>query len=454
MADPMASTPDLASGDQTDKRRAAVRLTIEQMRALYSQSVPALLASPVIGVIVAAVLWQAKGGPGLVAFPAILFVLSGYRFGLVRAFRRAAAPEVDYRRWLNRYLAVVGAVSLTWGIGSVALYVPGDPLLQVFLAFTVGGMTAGAVTTNAYYLPAFYVFAGPSVLPLATRLLIDFDRVHISMSAMLTVFVTMLVIIARNLNRSHQQELRLRDELIESRDAAEAGTRAKAEFLSVVTHELRTPMTSVRGALGLLDAGNVGKLSDEGARLVDIALRNAERLGDLIDDILDAEGLESGQLELRVKKQPLVPLVRQAVEGNREFAAQFNVGIRLRGDELEFDVNVDGRRLVQVLTNLLSNAAKFSPDGGQVDVCIARCQPGVRVSVTDRGPGIPAEFHGRLFDKFAQGDSSDSRSAGGTGLGLNISRSIVERLGGNIGFESNLGRGSTFHVDLPIAASA
>lgn len=427
---------------------------VEQAQSIYGQSLPALIASPAIGAIVAAVLWQTAWNTGLVLFVATLAALSVARRITVAAYRRAEPQITDHTVWLQRYTVGVALAGVVWGAGVVTFYVPGDPVLQVFLVFAIGGLSAGALNTNAHYLPAYHAFILPAVVPLVVRLLIDFDRVHAAMSGMLALFVVMMALIARNLNRSLVQQALLRHDLVLARDAAEAGEKAKAEFVSVVTHELRTPMTSVRGALGLLHGGTVGALTDEGRRLIEIGLRNSERLGFLIDDILDAEGLESGQLEMRVSTQPLGPLVQQAIDANRHFAAQFGVDINLCDAVDQIQVNVDERRFVQVLTNLLSNGAKFSPKGGCVDVEVAPRGETVRVSVTDQGAGVPKEFQDRLFEKFAQADTSDSRLTGGTGLGLNISRSIIERLGGTIGFESGAGRGTTFYVDLPIVGAA
>ncbi len=227
--------------------------------------------------------------------------------------------------------------------------------------------------------------------------------------------------------------------------------RLKNEFVSMVSHELRTPLTSIRGSLGLVAGGATGALPDRAAELVRIAARNSERLILLINDLLDIDKIESGSMEFVLQSQPITPLVRQAVEANQAFAAERGVGLRMTGNEPEDDVrvNVDEHRLEQVLTNLLSNASKFSPEGADVDIRIESTADQVRISVRDRGPGIPAAFRDRIFDKFAQADSSDRRAKGGTGLGLNIARALVERMAGELSFESEEGKGATFMVTLP-----
>jgi PAS domain S-box-containing protein len=223
----------------------------------------------------------------------------------------------------------------------------------------------------------------------------------------------------------------------------------KTGFVSTVSHELRTPLTSISGSLGLLAGGIAGALPGKAARLIDIAKLNCERLIRLINDILDLERAESGRLELRLAAQRLKPIVRQAIEANRAYAQTFGTAIELVAGSDDASVLVDRDRLIQVLTNILSNAAKFSPRGAAVEVAIRAELDSVRVSVRDRGPGIAPEFRSRIFQRFAQADSSDSRAKGGTGLGLSIAKTIMERLGGGIGFESVPGEGATFYITLP-----
>lgn len=225
--------------------------------------------------------------------------------------------------------------------------------------------------------------------------------------------------------------------------------RLKNEFISMVSHELRTPLTSIRGSLGLIAAGTAGKVSAQAQSLVDIAYKNSERLIRLINDILDIEKIESGKMVFELKPIELMPLVNQAIEANIAYGHQFGVEFAIESELPDARVNADSDRLTQVLTNLLSNAAKFSPRGSTVDVGVARHNSTLRVSVSDHGSGIPEEFRSRMFQKFAQADSSTTRQKGGTGLGLNISKAIVERLGGQIGFETEPDTGTTFYFDLP-----
>ncbi|MBU0594410.1 MAG: PAS domain S-box protein [Gammaproteobacteria bacterium] len=227
--------------------------------------------------------------------------------------------------------------------------------------------------------------------------------------------------------------------------------RMKNEFVSTVSHELRTPLTSIRGSLGLIAGGVAGDIPAQAKTLVDIAYNNSERLVRLINDILDVEKIESGKLEFYNQNHELMPLLERSLADNHAYGAQLGVRFNLVQNLPGAVVKVDSDRLLQVMANLLSNAAKFSPHGETVSVTVSQPQPEwVRVAVQDHGPGIPPEFHERIFQKFAQADSSDTRQKGGTGLGLSISKALIEKMHGFIDFESTPGTGTTFFFDLPL----
>jgi signal transduction histidine kinase len=226
--------------------------------------------------------------------------------------------------------------------------------------------------------------------------------------------------------------------------------RMKSEFISVVSHELRTPLSSIHGSLDLMLHGFGNDLPLRARHLVEIAHRNSRRLVLLVNEILDIQKLELGEMTFAIQRVELEPFLESAIEANQAYIAQRGVQLSLYCALGGLSVAADPNRLMQVLTNLLANAAKFSPRGDTVVLHAGRVEEGwVRVKVTDRGPGIPEEFRPRVFQKFAQADTSTTASQEGTGLGLSISKAIMEGLGGRIGFESEVGRGTTFHIDLP-----
>lgn len=222
------------------------------------------------------------------------------------------------------------------------------------------------------------------------------------------------------------------------------------DFISTVSHELRTPLTSIRGAMGILTNGVLPTDSDEYQHMLQIANGNSERLLLLINDILDIQKFESGKMEFDLQPLELFPFLTQAIEANQAFAEQHHVHYHLKDSQQNLSVTADPNRLMQVMNNLLSNAAKFSKPGQEVEISLRRQDDSARISVVDHGIGISDEFVTHVFERFTQGDSSNTRQTGGTGLGLSIVKNIVERHDGTISFESKPGRGTRFYVDLPL----
>jgi PAS domain S-box-containing protein len=225
--------------------------------------------------------------------------------------------------------------------------------------------------------------------------------------------------------------------------------RLKKEFTSTLSHELRTPLTSIIGSLQLINAGVLGDVPKDVVELTEVAERNGQRLLDLINDILDIEKIESGKLTLNPEVLRMDELVREAMLLNKGFGDRFKVRFQPRGELTAREVTADHKRLLQVMTNLLSNAAKFSPEGEVVEITTEEAKEWLRVAVHDRGPGIPEAFRPRIFGRFNQADSTTSRQKGGTGLGLAICKRLIEMMQGRIGFQDREGGGTTFWFELP-----
>ncbi|WP_339080459.1 PAS domain S-box protein [Pseudomonas sp. TMP9] len=231
--------------------------------------------------------------------------------------------------------------------------------------------------------------------------------------------------------------------------------RMKNEFISTVSHELRTPLTAIAGALGLVNGGVLGAVPSNMQQMLQVAQDNSQRLNLLINDLLDMDKLVAGKMSFELHKEALQPLLEQAIAENQPYASRYQVQLLLQGPATDACVQVDKLRLAQVLANLLSNAAKFSPQGQTVEVFVTQHDERVRVSVRDYGNGVPENFQTRIFSKFSQADGTDTRHKGGTGLGLAISKEIIERMHGHIGFDSTAGKGATFWFELTnLAAEA
>ncbi|MEJ5978415.1 GAF domain-containing sensor histidine kinase [Novosphingobium sp. PS1R-30] len=229
--------------------------------------------------------------------------------------------------------------------------------------------------------------------------------------------------------------------------------RLKAELVSNISHELRTPVTAIAGSLALLKGGTAGELPKPAVPLVDIAARNAERLTSLVNDLLDMDRIEQGRLSINLAPVDLSVLLRTVIEENAPFAARTAVALVLDVPPRPVSVETDPMRLAQAVTNLLSNAAKFSPAGSDVQVSLTIDGRRALIRVSDSGPGIPKDFRSRLFDRFSQATRPrDDVQVAGTGLGLAITKGIVEQLGGSIRLDESVTQGATFEIALPLPA--
>jgi signal transduction histidine kinase len=243
--------------------------------------------------------------------------------------------------------------------------------------------------------------------------------------------------------RTHERDLAERD-----KDIAQKTAQLKDEFIATVSHELRTPLTAIAASLALIEDDRSSSVDVQTQGLIDIAHANSQRLHRLVDDILDVGKLEAGKADFRLERAAIRPILEQAIASDRALAARQGVALRI-GCAKASDVCVDRDRLTQVIANFMSNAIKFSPPGGVVVLSADDRDGKVRISVRDHGPGIPESFRERVFEKFAQADTSDARAKSGTGLGLSIVKEIVRQMGGDVGFADAPGGGPVFFADLP-----
>jgi PAS domain S-box-containing protein len=224
----------------------------------------------------------------------------------------------------------------------------------------------------------------------------------------------------------------------------------KNEFISTVNHEIRTPLTSIQGSLGLLRMKLKKDIDEKNKKLLDISYSNCERLTLLVNDILDIEKIAAGKMEYNFERVEICEIVQNIVERNLGYAQKYDVKFVISSEIDKIYCNLDINRFGQALTNLLSNAAKFSHAGDEVVIALKLQEKNkIKISVSDKGDGIPLDFRDKIFQKFSQADSSSTRKKSGTGLGLSIAKAIVEALGGVIGFDSKEGAGTTFYIILP-----
>jgi len=225
--------------------------------------------------------------------------------------------------------------------------------------------------------------------------------------------------------------------------------RIKEEFIATVSHELRSPLTSIKGALGLMMSGAMGNISEKSRALLDVAHRNVNRLVLIVNDILDMEQIAAGKMSFDMKVDNLADLVSEALSANSAGAARFDVSVVAEGLEKQAFAEFDHARMMQVMTNILSNAIKFSHPGGRVIVALKCIGPSHEISVQDFGVGIPPEALKTIFERFTQAENRSERTGNGTGLGLSITKALVEKHCGSVAITSEWNKGTTVYVRLP-----
>jgi len=234
------------------------------------------------------------------------------------------------------------------------------------------------------------------------------------------------------------------NQLMAERDAI---STMKENFVSNVSHELRTPLTSLNGALRLMASGAAGQLPEKAEEMAQLALRNGDRLHLLISDLLDFSKLTAGQMNVTLSDLPLTPIIEAAISGNAALAAEHDLSLSTEGLG-EQTVFADEHRLRQVLDNFISNAIKFSPPDQPITISVQLAAPGfTRITVCDRGDGVPEQFEDELFERFSQAEVGTSKSIKGTGLGLAICRELAKLMKGRVGYFYD--NGANFWIELP-----
>lgn len=379
------------------------------------------------------------------------FMLAAAGVGrLYLSFNFKSLYEQHPQLWRWMFSAGVLMSAVVWGgVTAIALKYYGLGFTSVMVMLCAAGLTAGGIVSlaPASWLGALFVLI--MLIPAVPFTWSSGVAAERGIALLFITYFVFMIFMWRRLHVEYWQALASRAELVIAKEVAEEATLAKGQFIATVSHELRTPLTAIIGALGLVESDMKEGLPPPTMKMIDMAYKNGKQLSLLINDLLDFEKISAGKMEFYCKPMELAPFLQHAVEMNYSYADSHKVTLELIEPIPDLMLKVDEQRLLQVMANLISNAVKYSPEGEVVHISAKPVGNTIRISVIDRGLGIPESFRSQIFGKFTQAEGSSVRTSSGTGLGLSISKGIVEGMGGAIGFDSTLGQGSTFYFDLP-----
>jgi signal transduction histidine kinase/ActR/RegA family two-component response regulator len=456
-----------------DARQRAVEAT--ETRLLYQNATTGIVAT----LVIASLLAYAQR---LVISPFVvpvwwlyMLLVSAARFLLVRRYWRASPSDTNHGRWRVAFVVGAAMAAAGWAAAAVVLYQPGRPMNETFLVFVVGGVMLGGASLLAARPEAFLTFLVPPGLVFSLRLASVGDEDHVMMGFLTALFTVSTLATTWRFHLMIDSSFKLRfdnDNLIESlqnaKNHAEALNRElelrvgertaklveadqrKNEFLATLAHELRNPLAPIRFALENLKAGTPPTSAARAREVIDRQVRQLVRL---VDDLLDVSRITANKIHLRREPHELARLMATAVESIMPIAQAANQQLDVRMPSTPIRVDGDGARLVQIFANVLSNAVKFTPRGGQIWFTADQQSAEAVVRIRDTGIGIASDVLPRVFDMFQQAEPILERSVGGLGIGLTLARRLVEMHEGRIAITSpGPGQGTEVEIRLPILA--
>ena len=462
-------------GPQVDDHQRHVRAA--EIHLLYENADTGTIVSIALASLLAWAYRDAAPRAVVVVWLLYILLISAARSVLVRRYRRASPNDTDVDRWNQAFVVGTALAALGWGVAAFVLNPAAQPTNELLVVFAVGGVMLGGASLLAARPEAFLSFLLPAGSLTALRLAIEGDADHVTMALMAALFTGATIVttwrfhlviassfrlrfanrdLIEHLQRAkheadalnRQLELRVRDRTARLTEA----DQRKDEFLATLAHELRNPLAPIRFALEALKVDTPSALA---ARARDVIERQVGQLVRLVDDLLDVSRITANKIQLRREPLDIGRLMAIAAESISPLATAAGQTLHVEPPAGPILVDGDGARLVQVLTNVLQNAVKFTPPAGHIWLTAEQEASEAVVRIRDTGVGIAADVLPRVFDMFHQAEPILERTAGGLGIGLTLARRLVEMQGGQIGIRSaGPGHGTEVEIRLPITVNA
>ena len=427
-----------------------VNTQFQQVQYLYKNSRAGLAVNATVAVLITWVLWNRVENDSLIywlGFFLLVIVARAYKLFL---FQKKQPKEADIPMWKAAFMLGSILTALSWGI-TLWIFAPFNQYeTPVFLTFALGGLAAGAAAILGAILSIYFSYVLAIMAPMIIWFLLQDNHLYMVMGGMLTLYIPTLFATGFIYRRVLLDSINLSNQLIDAKEQSEAANMAKSRFLSSMSHELRTPLNAILGFSQLMEMNK--NQSEEDRRNISEVLKAGRHLLTLINDLLDIAKIESGNVSLDITTVDCPQVVEECLNLINPLIIKHNIKLlNSTHPAHEVLVKADLFRLKQILINLLSNACKYNRPGGSLQVGFEPSQDNlIRISVADTGPGIPPEKQSELFQSYNRLGQEKS-DIEGTGIGLTISKQLVEMMHGNIGFESHPGEGSTFWIELPQA---